>query len=255
MRRGRLATSEQNVAEMKRTPPSQWTRVPFADVGTEEPFIARITGLLDVLQATSYEKRDEIRDAVMTVLVDCLMPAFVSLRELRAIAGDPTAPILTKTKHFDDMCKSLWSAYKDRTQSAARLMGYEIGFLFQNDAEFEKGCAAFGYANPCVDKELIERMKSNRATWQPDLKRFRNDYLEHQKIPREEMAPFYSLQRAEELFERVWVAAEEILVLLMAARLPTATCLREIQEAERNPNNPKRFGFAWRPGHVPPESG
>jgi hypothetical protein len=185
------------------------------------------------------------------MMTECLIPAFVSLRELRAIAGEPKAPLLTKTKHFDDMCKSLWSAYKDRMQSAARLMGYDIGFLFQNKAAFEKGCAAFVDANPHVDKELVERMRFNRATWQPDLKRFRNDYFEHQKISQQEMAPFYSLRRAEELFERVWAAAEEILVLLMAARLPAAACLREIPVNERDPGNPKRFGFAWRPGHAP----
>ncbi len=219
----------------------------FADVGTEEPFVARVSlGLLEVLNATSYQKRDEIKSAIWGLTRDCLMPAFISLRELRKIAGDPEVPILTKTKNFDDMCRSLWAAYRDRMKSAARLMGYDIGFLFDKDSLFEKGCEEFPKTHPLVNVELIGRMKLSRATWQRDLARFRNDYLEHQKLTQEEVAEFYSLPRAEALFERVWVSIEEILVILLAAGLHPSSCLREIPEAERNPANPLRFGFAWR---------
>jgi hypothetical protein len=77
-------------------------------------------------------------------------------------------------------------------QSAARIMGYDIGFLFQKDAAFEAGCESFLKANPNVRPALVEVMKHNRATWQTDLGRFRNEYLEHQKMTQEEVAGFYS---------------------------------------------------------------
>ncbi len=233
---------------MKKTPPTQWKVVLLADVGSREPFFARISALPDLLGGAFYNSKPEIVSAIMRMLRDCLVPAFISLRDLRAVASNPATPLLTKTKYFDDMCKSLWSAYKDRVQIAVCQMGYDIGFLFENDIRFKKGCVDFAAANPHVDEGLIEQMKLNRSTWQSDLKRFRNDYLEHQKISYQEMAPFYSLHRAEELFERVWVGIEEILVILIAAKLPQATCLREIPDAERDPDNPKRFGFAFRPG-------
>jgi len=220
--------------------------MPFADVGTQEPFLARLgPGLIDILNATTYLKRQEITEAIMKVSTDCIIPAFTSLRELRKIAGDPAAPLLNKIKSFDDLCRYLWTAYKDRMQSAARIMGYDIGFLFQKDAAFEAGCESFLKANPKVRPALVEVMKHNRATWQTDLGRFRNEYLEHQKMTQEEVAGFYSLARAEELFEVVWITIEEILALLMEADLPAGACLREIPESERSPSIPLRFGFGW----------
>src|SRR5258706_8696492 len=125
------------------TSPHLWKPIYFADVGTEEPFVTRISlGLTEVLGAARFddENKREIKATVLGVCTDCLMPAFLSLRELRNTASNPQVPVLTKIKHFDDLCKWLWSAYKDRMQNAARLMDYDIGFLFQNDSLFEKGC-------------------------------------------------------------------------------------------------------------------
>jgi hypothetical protein len=129
-------------------------------------------------------------------------------------------------------------------QSTVKLMGYDIGFLFQKDLAFERGCVEFPKGNPIVDPELIRLMKIYRSGWQPGLVRFRNDYLEHQTIPREAVAEFYSLDHAELMFEKVWIAIEEILAVLMAAKLPAGFTLRELSEDERIQEMPKRFGFA-----------
>lgn len=147
-------------------PPNTWTIRHFADIGTNEPFVTRITlGLLEVLDGTLYKNKEEIKEAIAGLSMECLMPAFTSLRELRKIAGNSEIPTLTKIKNFDDMCRYLWTAYKDRMKGAAKLMGYDLGFLFQKDSAFEKGCDAFLKANPEVDPDLIARMKGNRATW------------------------------------------------------------------------------------------
>ena len=181
----------------------------------------------------------------MGVMLDCLIAAFMSLRELRKIAADDKAPLLTKNKHCDDMYKSLWAAYKDRMKSTARLMGYELGFLFQKDSLFEDGCKQFANTHPEIHPDLVELMKYNRTTWQSDLARFRNDYLEHHTIQQQDVLNFYSLERAESTFENVWITIEETLAALMTVKLPANVCLREIPEAERIPGMPKRFGFAW----------
>ncbi len=229
--------------------PNRWTVRHFADVGSSEPFVTRITfGLSDVLDATLYENAQQIKEAIMGLSLECLMPAFTSLRELRKIADDNSTPMLNKFKNFDDMYKYLWTAYKDRMQIVAKLMGYDIGFLFQKDALFEKGCEEFLRANPGVRAELIAGMRAIRATWQPGLMRFRNEYLEHQTIRREDVSEFYLLEWAEAAFHTVWTTIEEILVLLMEAKLPKSIRLREIPEAERDPGLPRRFGFSWAAG-------
>jgi len=62
--------------------------------------------LPEVLNATLYPKRKEINSAILAIVMDCLMPAFMSLRELRTIAGDHNVGVLNKVKRFDDICKS-----------------------------------------------------------------------------------------------------------------------------------------------------
>jgi hypothetical protein len=218
----------------------------FADVGTSEPFLARIAlGLLEILDTTYYPKRTEIKAGIMETMKS-LMSAFIALRHLRSVAGDPSAPLMTKMTHFDDMCGSLWTAYKDRMQNVTQLMGYNIGFLFETDAKFEKGCASFPTEHPQVDGALIQRMKQHRATWQSDLERFRNQYIEHRKLKQEDVASLYSLPNAEAFFKNVWVGIEETLIILMAAGLPPALCLLEIPQADRNPQVPKRFRVSLR---------
>ncbi len=217
----------------------------LSDVGSSQPFLARSLGLTDILDATSYEKRDEIKESIMGLTLDCLIPAFMSLREFRKIAADDKAPLLTKKKHCEDMYKSLWAAYKDRMKNTAGLMGVELGFLFQKDSQFEYGCKQFASAHPEIHSDLIELMKYNRTTWQSELARFRNDYLEHHTIQQQDVLSFYSLERAESTFENVWITIEETLAALMTLKLPANVCLNEIPEAERNPSMPKRFIFAW----------
>jgi hypothetical protein len=223
-----------------------WTVSLFADIGTNELFVTRITiGLPEVLDATLYDNRDKIKEAIIGgVCMDCLLPAFISLRELRKTAADNQIPTLTKTKNFNEMCRNLWTAYRDRMTTAAKLMGYDLRFLFKKDSVFDSGCKAFLESNPDVNPELIARIRGNRTTWQPELMKFRNDYLEHKKIKDKDVVGVYSLESAESIFINVWVAIEEILVILLAAKLPPLFCLREIPESERNPHLPARFGFA-----------
>ncbi|MGB8655757.1 MAG: hypothetical protein WCD23_14665, partial [Candidatus Acidiferrales bacterium] len=131
--------------------PNSWPIILFADVGTQEPFMARITsGLRDVLDATRHRNKPQIAEAICALCLDCLIPAFISLRELRATAAGKRVPEITKITNFEGMYKNLWTAYKDRMQIAAGLMGYEIGFLFQKNSGFERGCVEFPTANPEV---------------------------------------------------------------------------------------------------------
>ena len=224
--------------------PIKWPIKLFADVGSAEPFVARLTiGLPDILDATQFPNREEIKESIRELAMDSVTPAFLSLRELRKLATDEKVPILTKQKNYEDMYKSLWAAYKDRMKITANQMGYDLGFLFQKDSLFDDGCAQFTKTRPEVSEELIIRMRRNREDWQLALRRFRNDYLEHKKIKREEVEEFYSLAHAERTFHCVWVAIEEILAILIATKLSGNFCFSDIPDTERNPSLPLRFRF------------
>jgi len=219
---------------------------PFADVGTKEPFVARTSlGLIDILQAIDLPNKQAISEEIITMLSGSLMPAFLSLRELRKCVDKSDVPVVTKAKHFDDFYRHLWAAYKDRMQKVARLMGFDVGFIFKNDSSFEKEAAQFQSDHPKVHHSFAARLAQDRNLWQTSLSRFRNEFLEHQSLQRESVAGFYELEKAEIAFDNVWMAIEDIIVDLAASMLPPFFQIVEIPEQNRDPACPKRFGFAF----------
>lgn len=58
------------------------------------------------------------------------------------------------------------------------------------------------------------------------------------------LAEFHRLDSAENMFENVWQAIEDYVVLYVIATLPPAIQLVEIPEGERDPGRPTRFRFA-----------
>jgi hypothetical protein len=129
-------------------------------------------------------------------------------------------------------------------QKIVALLGYDVGFLFQKDSLFAQGCSDFSAKYPEVGPELVLAITESRKTWQPKLVRFRNDYLEHKTISREDVADFYSLSVAEIFFESVWVTIETVLVVMFVAKFPPLLTLEEIPKDRRDPACPKRFKFA-----------
>jgi hypothetical protein len=230
---------------MQNKPPFTIKR--YADVSTQEPFVARIgLGLSDVLDGTELPNKQEIKEELMSgVLFGSLVPAFGSLKELRALTGRSDVAEITQIKNFDDMYRHLWAAYKDRMQKVMALMGFDIGFAFTDEKSFVRGCEQFRAKHPGVDAALLDMLAVDRATWQSQLAKFRNKYLEHQSLRREYVADLYTLDKAEIAFHNVWEAIEDILAILAASKLYPGVQLVEIPEATRNPQCPKRFGFAW----------
>jgi hypothetical protein len=226
-------------------PSAPYTIKLFSDIGTEHPFVSRVLlGLNEVIDATLVSNPDEIKWALGDLMVDCLMPAFVSLRELRKSFDDEQVPELTKTKHFNDMYGSLWSAYKDRMQKVIKLLGFKVGFLFQNDKAFEQGCKKFCADHPEVDSNFCEVLKWHRDHWQNELATFRNKFLEHQVLKATDVKKFYSLKIAEQIFDCVWIAIEDVVAFLAGAKLGPSIRLAELPDS-RGTTATKRFGFVW----------
>ena len=130
----------------------------FSDVGMGELFMSRLfhfqDHILNGLFGTKNTK--EVKDAIFQVIFDGLEPAFRSLRELRKKLIDEKIPEKEKRQLIENIYSYLTIAFKDRFQEVAKLMGYDTGFLFQNDKNFEVGCTQFSQLHPKIDSQFIE---------------------------------------------------------------------------------------------------
>jgi hypothetical protein len=218
----------------------------YANFGTGEPWVARIVlGLQELVYAVP--AFGATREAFMNELgevFESLGIAFEELRGLRKLVADK-APALDVARAYASLYGYLWQAYKDRFQAAMRALGLDIGFLFQNDANFEKGVAELVAARPEL-ADIVDLMRRDRTDFQTKLSEYRNDYLEHRvENPDPNLtAKFHRLDSAENMFENVWQAIEDYVVLYVIANLPSPIQLIEIPEEQRDPTRPTRFQFA-----------
>jgi hypothetical protein len=218
----------------------------YASVGTKEPFTAAFLGLTDLVDAAIFEsaaKKVEIKNIIMEIYMDCMLPAFLALRKIHQ--PDAGAGMADNFKNYDDLYRYLVRALKDRTQAAAGAIGYDIGFLFQKDNAFEVGCKEFGQKYPELPT-FGDWLKNVRVSTEK-LAAIRNNFLEHQNNPRTEFMDYYKPDVAQVLFDCAWQEAEGMLAIFISKHFPPFVKLRIIPEAERDPNLPKKFGFSYAP--------
>ena len=227
-------------------PPSGWKIQLFANISGSEPFVVQVaiqmTELVDASMIPE-AKRDELREAILAITFDGLMPAFEHLKQIRASARE-NVPELNRRQNYEDFTISLWRAYKDLMPRAVKLMGFDIGFLFQNDTIFEKGLTAFVSARPKDLTPFRPYLRAQRDKWQNELARFRN-FLEHKSDANPSaFKSRYEPSHAEELFDAAWQAIAEVLAALISMHFPPGVTLVEIPPEQRNAALPRRFGFA-----------
>lgn len=215
----------------------------YASVGSKEPFTAAFLGLGDLVDAAEFDlaKQTEIKNIIMEIYMDCMLPAFLSLRKIQQ--PDAGAGMADNLKNYDDLYRYLVRALKDRTQAAAKAIGYDVGFLFQQDKAFDKGCLEFGQNHPELPT-FGEWLKHVRVLTEK-LAAIRNNFLEHQNYPRTEFMDYYKPEVAQVLFDSAWQEAEGMLAIFISKHFPPSVILRIIPENERDPDLPKKFGFAW----------
>lgn len=218
----------------------------YASFGTGEPWVARIVlGLQELVYAVP--ALGPTREAFMNELgevFESLGMAFEELRVLRRLVAEKV-PALGIARAYASLYGYLWQAYKDRFQAALKALGLDIGFLFQNDANFEKGAAELLAARPEL-ADIVDLMRRDRSDFQTTLSEYRNDYLEQRvESPDPDLiAKFHRLDSAENMFQNVWQAIEDYVALYVIANLPPTVRHIEIPEAERDPSRPTRFQFA-----------
>ena len=217
----------------------------FSEFGTGEPFVARLClGLIEILDATNFENRKEINDAIVNISFEGVFPAFISLREIREFeTGSKKLIMVNLNKNYYDLYKYLWVAYKDRMQKAANLLGFNLGFLFQDDEKFKKGCKKFLGKHSRIDEGFIGILENESNVWQNKVETIRNRYLEHQKLDSKQVGKYFTLENAETMFNNCWQAIEDILVFLMRTDLHDGIGIAGIPEEKRDPNCPKKYGL------------
>jgi hypothetical protein len=223
--------------------PNQWEQVHFANVGTSEEFVDVFSGeFLELLDASAIvgDEREAVKDAIMTILMEGLMPAFEHLRKIRQSVSTPI-PELNRRQLYEDFGRVLWHAYKDLMPKAALLLGFDIGFQFQNDALFEKVIAKFNEKYPSLIMNIPGVLKRQRVNWQNGLSEFRNDFLEHRKQDIAAFESYYRPETAERLFDHAWRTMADLFPVFIEARFRPTFSIKEIPLAERDPKRPRRF--------------
>ena len=214
----------------------------FANIGTGEEFVQQLAiEMLDLFDASTIFDQ-KARDAILTLSLEGIMPAFEHLKKIRVSPRLPL-PMLNRQQLYEDFTRALWHGYKDLLPKAALAIGYDIGFLFQNDVNFEKGVTGFLAKYPEIPSEFTDHFRKQRESWQKELASFRNDYLEHRKGDQKTFAGHYDPAHAEGMFDAVWRMSADVLAALLAQKKPAGFSIREIPEEERDPVNPRRFRY------------
>ncbi|HEX8815576.1 MAG TPA: hypothetical protein VF753_08755 [Terriglobales bacterium] len=153
-------------------------------------------------------------------------------------------PLMNRQQLYEDLCRKLWKSYKDLTEKVARLMGFKIGFLFDNDKKFRDGLKEFREQNPRLRQGFEKLLQDLRSEWQNDLAKFRNTWLEHQTSDPRKFQKFYTPEYAEFLFNSVWRAIVDILPNLLELRLGDGWLLIEQDPNDPGPRWPGRFRYS-----------
>jgi hypothetical protein len=128
---------------------------------------------------------------------------------------------------------------------AARLLGFDLGFLFMDDGKFESGVIQFNTSHPHL-MQVCDRLRQNRMDWQSELSKFRNHYLEHRKADQSRFAKFYDPATAEKLFTSVWETMADLFPVFFESHFTSSISIERIPDSERDPNDYKRFRYVWR---------
>lgn len=227
----------------QRITPRNMKPVLFANIGVGEEFMRMfVEELPDILAGTTIPNKEGAKHAISVVRTDGLMRAFNHLKRIRASATEPM-PELDRMQLYEDFTRVLWHSYKDLMPRAVENLGSDVGFMFQNEGDFEKGLARFKQHHPRLPPGFDEHLRNQRTDWQSGLAEFRNQFLEHREQGPDKFRAFYQPQVSEHLFDSVWRTIMDILIVLMSMKAFPGFELAENPEARRTAKNPRRFCY------------
>jgi hypothetical protein len=224
--------------------PNKWKVVKVADVGGDEESTKQMLELCSLLEAGVIEgpRRAAVKHAIVSTLMDGLMPAFLELEHIRSTTGK-AIPLMNREQMFGDFARKLWKSYKELMQQTAELIGFDIGFLFQREKEFREGLVILRAQHPILRDWFEKFLEDARDNWQNDLCKFRNTWVEHQRGERRNFDRFYKPKYAERVFSDAWNTIVTILAAMLETHLPFGGRLLEQDENDPGPKWPNRFRY------------
>jgi len=221
----------------------------ISNFGTSEPWVARMTfSLIGLVENLPYSKTqiDEIKKWLFEISKE-LNAAFEALLEVEKLEKQKDSALYSKNAQYQNLYSALWRAYKDRFQKTCEQIGYDIGFLFEDDGKFERKSLEFIKNNPEIPDRFRKMLKIDRRVWQNGLSDFRNLYIEHKKIGDGIEKIFYRPDSARNIFDNVWQTIEESIAIVIDGKLAEPLAVAEIPEKDRNPDCPVRFKIGLTP--------
>jgi hypothetical protein len=214
--------------------PSDYKVEYWADFGTEEPWVAWFMvgqpNMVNTVRALA-DTRDAFHATCTGDVIPALGKAFADLRRLRVVLAEQL-PTIHVENAYETFYGHLWRAHKTSFQSAMKILGLDIGFLFKKDANFEKGAADLLDQRPEL-ADLVELMRADRATYQSELGNYCDEVEHGGGTTMEVRARFHRLDSAETSFQNVRQAMQKYVTLFVDAALPPGLCIIEIPEAHR----------------------
>lgn len=259
-----------------------WTFQKVADEGSSSPFMARLMIGMLRLRDTVSEAVDRGRlDEPYDFVIKSLISARDAMRELTKVWEDherkvderEVAHVRGKALRIDEsvdrelgqeadaFLNAASRVLKKGMQDVARVLGVNIGFLFQKESAFETGVNALQSSDP----SLADYLRQAR-TWSETVQQARNA-VEHEgwTLPRVEYARAGDKIKAIEpgiigrpvtefmafTFDRLVCFVEDVTAHLLKQKLPNLTTLTEVPLTQRPAEVPERFRLTLTHGGMP----
>ena len=224
------------------------------DFGTNEPWVARIqVGIPDVAKFAIPDQKE--RDAFLEAwhhLSMKLGEGFGALLELRRLNEEPDSSLGDLSRSYTSLYSSVWAAYKDRWQSAMKLIGFDMGFLFVADANFDAAFNRFVADHPFDEPDQLKTaFVADRASWQTRLGSYRNQEIEH-RAGTEDVEFFQNQTSAEASFYNVWRAIEDWTIMALGTFVKHPMMIFLIPKDERDAQIPKKYQVGIDASVLPP---
>lgn len=202
-----------------------------------------------IINGLFIKNQKEVKDAFFSVIFDWLEPAFRSLRKLRRESDHKKISERERQQDIENIYVYLKIAIKDRFAQVAKLMGYDIWFLFQKEEEFNKKKKDFLTKNQNIDPSFISMIEDDRKAWLNIMMDVKNLAIEHagDKNPKivKDLKRFLNLEAVEKMFENCWKSIEDITYFLIKGKINPrmGMCLGELPEYQKDKNFKHRFGW------------
>ncbi len=209
-----------------------------SNFGTDELWVARVwLQTKDILKYINLPNADEI-DFRFDRIVEQLEIACIHLRRIEDQKSFNQLPTFDQQAEYVAFYNSVWWAYKDRFQLFMKELGFDIGFVFQDDKNFEKGAKKFVEDHPNAS-EFIDVARNDRKLWQNQLAIHRNAL--HSGDRRNEKHVLDNPADARMIFDNVWQAIEEDFAYLGEKVMDKGWTLVHVPEEQRDETIPVRF--------------